>query len=105
MDSDRINRWLKEELLGRKRRSRIPREVLIAQWLGISVDESHRAKLSRDAWISIEWPLIDPLRMTRRDCLRWNEQHGFPEPPRSACIGCPFHSDAEWRHMKRDRLD
>ena len=28
------------------------------------------------------------------------ERMGYPKPPRSACIYCPFHSDAEWRRLK-----
>jgi len=26
--------------------------------------------------------------------------HGHSEPPRSACVYCPFHSDAEWRRLR-----
>ena len=40
--------------------------------------------------------------MGREDCLRWIEAAGFPRPPRSACIGCPFHSDAEWKRIRED---
>lgn len=25
------------------------------------------------------------------------------DAPRSACIGCPYHSDREWREMQRER--
>tara|TARA_S200002703_G_C3685248_1_gene210392 strand:+ start:77 stop:376 length:300 start_codon:yes stop_codon:yes gene_type:complete len=28
------------------------------------------------------------------------KENGYPEPPRSACIYCPFHSDAEWRRLR-----
>jgi hypothetical protein len=38
--------------------------------------------------------------MTRADCKIWMTGHGYPEPPRSACIGCPFHSDHEWRNLR-----
>ena len=38
--------------------------------------------------------------MRRSDCLRWLQSHGYSVPPKSACIGCPFRSDAEWRHLK-----
>lgn len=37
---------------------------------------------------------------SRTGCLQWMRDHGFPEPPRSACQGCPFHSDQEWLLMK-----
>jgi hypothetical protein len=41
--------------------------------------------------------------MKREDCLRWLSEN-YPDRvvPRSACIGCPFHNDAEWRRMKSE---
>lgn len=71
------------------------------QWIGISLDEALRMKPSFESWQINRWPLIEQ-GMTRQDCLRWLERHDYPLPPRSACIGCPFHSDDHWRQM-RDR--
>src|SRR5262245_35543455 len=51
-------------------------------WLGISTDEAARAKPSRVQYIVNRWPLID-ARMSRQDCLRWLERHGYPKPPKS----------------------
>jgi hypothetical protein len=28
------------------------------------------------------------------------EKHGYPRPPRSACVFCPYHSDREWRRLR-----
>jgi hypothetical protein len=42
------------------------------------------------------------LGMNRNDCLRWMKARGIDQPPRSSCIGCPFHNDAEWRAIKAD---
>ena len=28
------------------------------------------------------------------------QDKGYPPPPRSACIICPFHSNEEWLHIK-----
>lgn len=72
---------------------------LVKVWIGISLDEAHRMKPSRETWIEHTWPLID-LKMNRKDCLTWMKLHAFPEPPRSACVFCPFHSDLEWRRLK-----
>ncbi len=69
------------------------------QWIGISLDEAHRMKPSRDARITHRWPLIDG-RINRHDCLRWMEKHKLPRPPRSACVYCPYHSDREWRRLR-----
>lgn len=73
----------------------------VVQWIGISLDEVQRMKTSRDWWIENRWPLID-AKMTRHNCLRWITAHKFPTPPRSACIYCPFHSNAEWRRLKKE---
>jgi hypothetical protein len=86
------------ELLGITRK-RSPRTPVIEQWLGISLDEIIRATPARNSWQLNRHPLIE-LRMTRWDCLRWMEKNGYPEPPRSACIGCPFRSNASWRTMR-----
>lgn len=74
----------------------------VEQWLGISKDEATRMKPPPKAvekWVTNRYPLID-RRMSRNDCLRWMEAHGYPKPPRSACAYCPFKSDAEWRDLK-----
>lgn len=66
----------------------------VVMWLGISTDEAHRMKDSQKKWISNRWPLIE-AGLSRQDCLRWMQEHGYPEPPRSACVFCPYHSDLE----------
>jgi len=81
------------ELLGGKR----PKggcEMLI----GISMDEAWRMKPSRVQYITNTFPLIEK-GMTRQACLRWMEERQYPKPPKSSCIGCPFHSDAQWRAL------
>ncbi len=82
-------------------RKRSPKFAVVEQWIGISFDEVIRMKPSREAWQRNRRPLIEE-RMTRRDCLAWLRDHGYPEPPKSACIGCPFHDNAQWREV-RDR--
>jgi hypothetical protein len=76
-------------------------DPLVIQWIGISTDESHRMKESRIPWAKSIWPLID-AGIRRKQCLAWMRDNGYPEPPRSACVYCPFHSDAEWRRLKKD---
>lgn len=88
-------------LLGKRPRDPIPAgsvDVLI----GISWDERHRMRDARQAYMVNRYPLVDK-QMTRTDCLRWLERHGYPKPPKSACIGCPFHDDAAWRDMRDNR--
>ena len=75
------------------------KRTLITQWIGISYDELIRMKPSQEPWVEHDWPLID-LKMTRANCLEWMKKNGYPEPPRSACVFCPFHSDKEWVRLK-----
>jgi hypothetical protein len=67
-------------------------------WIGISLDEAYRMKPSRVQYMINRWPLIE-RQMARRDCLRWLERHGYPRPPKSSCIGCPYHSNDQWRAL------
>ena len=86
------------ELVGLNPRQRA-KDVLVEQWVGISLDEVERVSDSRVPWIRNRHPLVFDLRMSRWDCEVWLHRHGV-KAPRSACIGCPFHSDAEWRHIR-----
>ena len=80
----------------------IPRQRLkpgtVEVWIGISTDEASRMKPPYNKWQVNVWPLID-ANMSRADCERWLEAAGW-SAPKSACIGCPFHSDAGWRRIK-----
>jgi hypothetical protein len=78
--------------------------VMAKQWIGISTDEASRMKPSRFPWTESVWPLID-AGMSRQDCLIWMAKHGYPEPPKSACSFCPFHSDEEWQRLKSSDPD
>lgn len=75
------------------------KDVTVTSWIGISWDEVQRMKPSREPWVQNRWPLIEK-RLTRRDCLEWMESKGYPKPPRSACVYCPFHSNREWRRLR-----
>jgi hypothetical protein len=88
-------------LLGLKPGQRWPRHAAAEQWIGISTDEIIRARPSDRAAIVRKYPLID-ARMNRWDCMQWLRRHDCPVPPKSACIFCPFRSNAEWREVRDD---
>lgn len=69
--------------------------------IGVSLDEAHRVKDSGVRYLRNEYPLID-MRMTRWDCRLWLSRHGYEQPRRSACIGCPYRNDSEWREIRDD---
>lgn len=70
-------------------------------WMGISTDEAMRMKPSRVQYVVTRYPLIE-RGMSRRDCLTWMARQGYPTPPKSACVGCPYHSQEQWREIKAD---
>jgi hypothetical protein len=90
-----VNKKVKE-VAGVKRGEK---SIVVVQWVGISTDEAMRMKPSRQPWTKTRWPLIEEM-MSRKDCLAWMEARGFPEPPRSACTFCPFHSNGEWANLR-----
>lgn len=91
------------ELAGLTRR-RSPGFPVVEQWIGISTDEIIRAKPSFEDWQVKRFPLIEK-RMSRQDCFAWLRRHGYPIPPKSSCIGCPFHDNGRWRHMRDHDAD
>jgi len=100
-----IEKFIKSQILGLKHRQRMPKEHVIDQWFGISLDEIQRCKVPFvDKWRRNVYPLVE-RRMTRGHCLEWMAENNFPPPPRSACIGCPFHSDEEWQRIKNGPAD
>lgn len=94
------------EILGLKYRSPWPKTLCVEQWFGISAEEQRRVRFSEARWKSHHYPLIHDLSrpFRRHDCLLWLQEHGHPLPHRSACLGCPFHSDEEWRAIKANPM-
>lgn len=84
---------------------RVPRGRVVEQWIGFSTDEFHRADNKRwNLYTTKRYPLLD-LGMSRKDCKRWLDRHGWGHTAKSACIGCPFHGNAIWRDMRDNRPD
>ncbi|MGW4197112.1 hypothetical protein [Streptomyces sp. NPDC005004] len=87
------------DLLGYPYPQRIPKDVFVEQWVGISTDEFHRAKDSGVRYMRNRHPLID-LNWSRTDCVRYLTSLGLADTPKSSCLGCPFHGNAQWRHIR-----
>jgi hypothetical protein len=85
-----IRRKLRE--LGASRRN--PTDQLF----GISLDELERMRSPDVSYVRHVYPLID-RRMTRTDCLQWLETKGYPQPQKSACVGCPYRRNSQWREL------
>lgn len=84
---------------------RAPKNIQVEMWLGISADESERMKPSRDEWIDRRFPLVD-MDLTRADIYKWfADRYPGRRLPRSACVGCPYHDDMEWKWLKENEPD
>ena len=81
-------------------RQPVPKHIKIEMWVGISVDEADRAKPSQEEWIEKRFPLIEQ-GASRAQLHKWFQER-YPDRilPKSACIGCPYHSDGVWKDMK-----
>ena len=75
-------------------------EQHVDMWIGISRDEASRVKPSRKIWITNIHPLVN-RDISRTQLEDWFKRN-YPgrHLPKSACIGCPFHSDQMWLEMK-----
>lgn len=82
------------DLLGKGARDFIA-PASVEMWIAISRDEAQRAKPSRRRYIVHKHLLLE-MRMSRAGCLGWLAERQYPRPPKSACVGCPFHDDEQW---------
>lgn len=84
--------------------SGVPKGGHVVQQIGISLDEIQRAKDSRQKWITNSYPLLD-LGWSRTDCIQYLTREGWGATEKSACIGCPFHSNTEWTRIRDTKPD
>jgi hypothetical protein len=88
------------ELLGYPHPRPVPRGVYAESWIGFSTDEVHRVRDTLDVQYSRpRHPLLE-LGMSRKDCARWLASRGWTSVEKSACIGCPFHGNRQWRDLR-----
>jgi 3'-phosphoadenosine 5'-phosphosulfate sulfotransferase (PAPS reductase)/FAD synthetase len=96
-----INKELRK-LLGLKPRQRYTGDA-IDFVLGISLDESVRANAYKESkYKTNSYPLIN-LKMDRNQCEHYLDQHNI-DVVKSACIGCPYHTNKEWRSLDKNEF-
>lgn len=99
-----VEKAIRRELVGLKPRQRMPKDVRVYQYFGITTDEKQRAERAVKRFEAIPWavpkyPFIE-RGWSRQDCLDWLKDK-VPHPvPRSACVFCPYRSNKEWVHLK-----
>lgn len=94
-----VERCIRRDIVGLKPRQRMPKDVTVHQYFGISLDEARRSVGIKKRVAHPHFPLIE-RNWTRADCQNYLKGRVPHETPRSACVYCPFHSDAEWMRVK-----
>lgn len=89
------------ELLGCPHPAPVPRGTYAEVAIGISTDEIGRVRDSDVNYTRNVHPLID-LNMSRKDCERYLKARGWVSVSKSACIGCPFHGNRQWRELREE---
>lgn len=82
------------------------KDIQITQVMGLSFDEPRRVANVKRRFFAMpknwnpEFPLFEDFA-TRLDCQNYLEKR-LPDVkvPRSACVFCPYKSDAEWSELK-----
>ena len=89
---------------------RVPKGRVAEQWIGFSADEMHRISDKNGVSYSRKrYPLLELDGMggrtgwDRADCHRYLASRGYGSTVKSACVGCPFHGNRQWRDMRDHR--
>lgn len=69
-------------------------------WIGISLDEIERMKISPVKYVEHYYPLIKN-RISIDEIINWYNVNKMREPGKSACLICPFHSMSYWTIFKK----
>jgi hypothetical protein len=102
---DVIERMIRRDILGLAPRQRIPKDVTIHQYLGLSYDEPGRiikvqGRYASKAGFEPHFPLWD-LQWNRSDCEAYlREVAPDRKVAKSACVFCPYHDNATWRDIR-----
>ncbi len=102
---DVCERIVRRQVVGLEPRQRMPKNVKVVQYFGLSHDEPRRVGKVKNRFVGHLWaegrfPLFD-LEMSRSDCVAYLKEQDIPhEVPRSACVFCPFKSNFEWRLLR-----
>lgn len=99
-----VGRCIRREVLGLAPRRSLPRNIIVEQLFGISLDEVGRSarvkqRVEQVRGYRARFPLIE-MKLTRADCQEFNRKIVPHEVPRSACVFCPFHTNMEWSAIK-----
>ncbi|MCP4990806.1 MAG: hypothetical protein GY928_33635 [Colwellia sp.] len=77
----------------------------IKMWMGMSLDEVSRLRVSDVKWIENYYPLCFTCKLRSHECITIVERFGLPQPPHSSCWMCPNIGNKEWLDIKTKTPD
>jgi len=101
-----VENTIKREFFGVSKGQRVPKDVHVIQYFGLSADEMRRVLRVMREFLKIKWatckfPLVEKS-MHRQLCRDYMKDKVPHRVPRSACVYCPFHSNKEWARLKQE---
>ena len=99
----------RRRLLGLEPRRRIPADVVVYQYFGISTDEAGRAERGKRRFAGVRhtipvYPLIE-RGWSRSDCVAFLRDR-LPYPvQKSSCVFCPYRTNQSWQRLRRPSPD
>lgn len=102
---DIIEKVIRRQLFGVEPGRPLPKDAVCIQYMGLSFDEPKRVIRVRQRYMArpkqwqAQFPLFD-MEMTRADCKKYLEGRVPHAVPRSACVFCPYKTNAEWRELR-----
>lgn len=108
-----VDNFIRDSIYLLPKRARRPQTDL---WYGISTDEIERAAIPQARWKLNIYPFlcmqVDSYgnstglpwgqKIDRQGIIQWYKTNGFPVPPKSSCIFCPYQSDEAWEDKKNN---
>lgn len=99
-----VQKTIRRDILGIAPRKRLPKDVRIVQYFGLSFEEMRRVfrvqkRFADQKQHTCRFTLVE-AGMTRAGCREWMTGRVPHEVPRSACVFCPYHSNEEWRRIR-----
>jgi 3'-phosphoadenosine 5'-phosphosulfate sulfotransferase (PAPS reductase)/FAD synthetase len=71
------------------------------EFIGISSEESKRARIKHIKGIETRWPLLE-RGIDREACKDIIRAHGIQVPRKSGCWLCPFQQRNDWKKLRRE---
>ena len=100
-----IEKAIRRKVLGLRPGQRA-KPLSVIQLFGLSFDEprrieSLRKQFAKKKWASLQLPLVE-MEWGRRRCMDYLKTKVPHQVPRSACVFCPYHGNAEWLWIKEN---